>query len=131
MHIYKRAFTNKYTWLEKVILNENTRNLDSTRGTFISSRKNWYQTWSLLTIKIQDWACIHIPGIRNHLLTLSKHCLVSRVILKDIVKLVRNKQKMLKPFFFFYNKLKTIKWPTRVHKKARNQHNPWLSINRW
>lgn len=29
------------TWLEKVILKANTRNLDSTRGTFISSTKNW------------------------------------------------------------------------------------------
>lgn len=30
-----------HTWVEKVILKEKTRNLDSTRGTLISSRKNW------------------------------------------------------------------------------------------
>lgn len=30
-----------HTWLVKVIVKANTLNLGSTRGTFISSRKNW------------------------------------------------------------------------------------------
>lgn len=38
---YKENKALQFTWLEKVILKANTRNLDSTRGTFISSTKNW------------------------------------------------------------------------------------------
>ena len=37
----QRILHETHTWVENVILNAKTRNLDSTRGTFISSRKNW------------------------------------------------------------------------------------------
>lgn len=92
-----------HTWEENVILKANTRNLESTRGTFISSRKNYRANLQWVRISHRNM-CWNVWGIRTNLFTPSKHVLVAWVILEQIIGA---SQKIMMKECLFYLKQKS------------------------